>query len=181
LPLVASEIAAGSAARANGADRQLSGQDEAPCNRFWLPEQLASSAFTSPDVCWLTAARSSGSTTSINSYYDPELKKARLAELAAYPNFHFQQCDAADRAAMAELFAAYRFESVIHLAAQAGVRYSLVDPHAYADANVLGFLNILEGCRHAGCKHLIYASSSSVYGANTHTCPCAPPTTPITR
>jgi len=117
----------------------------------------------------------------LNSYYDPELKKARLAELAAYPNFHFQQCDAADRAAMAELFAAYRFESVIHLAAQAGVRYSLVDPHAYADANVLGFLNILEGCRHAGCKHLIYASSSSVYGANTHTCPCAPPTTPITR
>ncbi len=103
----------------------------------------------------------------LNSYYDPELKKARLTELAAYPNFHFQQCDAADRAAIAELFAARRFDCVIHLAAQAGVRYSLVDPHAYAHANVVGFLNILEGCRHTGCKHLIYASSSSVYGANT--------------
>ncbi len=109
----------------------------------------------------------------LNSYYDPELKKARLAELAAYPNFHFQQCDAADRAVMAELFAARRFDYVIHLAAQAGVRYSLVDPHAYADANVVGFLNILEGCRHAGCKHLIYASSSSVYGANTRMPLCA--------
>jgi UDP-glucuronate 4-epimerase len=103
----------------------------------------------------------------LNSYYDPELKKARLAELAGYPNFHFQQCDAADRATMAELFAAHRFACVIHLAAQAGVRYSLVDPHAYADANIIGFLNVLEGCRHIGCKHLIYASSSSVYGANT--------------
>jgi UDP-glucuronate 4-epimerase len=109
----------------------------------------------------------------LNSYYDPELKKARLAELAAYPNFHFQQCDAADRAVMAELFAARRFDYVIHLAAQAGVRYSLVDPHAYADANVVGFLNILEGCRHTGCKHLIYASSSSVYGANTRMPLCA--------
>ena len=164
--MVASEIAVGSAARANGADRQLSGQDEAPCNRFWLPERLASSAFTSLDVCWPTAAPSSR-LDNLNSYYDPELKKARLAELAAYPNFHFQQRDVADRAAIAELFAAYRFDSVIHLAAQAGVRYSLVDPHAYADANVVGFLNILEGCRHTGCKHLIYASSSSVYGANT--------------
>jgi UDP-glucuronate 4-epimerase len=103
----------------------------------------------------------------LNSYYNPKLKKARLAEFAAYPNFHFQQHNVADRAAMAELFAAYRFDCVIHLAAQAGVRHSLVDPHAYADANIIGFLNILEGCRHAGCKHLIYASSSSVYGANT--------------
>src|SRR5208282_5152666 len=77
------------------------------------------------------------------------------------------QHDVADRTAIAELFAAYRFESVIHLAAQAGVRYSLVDPHAYADANIIGFLNILEGCRRIGCKHLIYASSSSVYGAIT--------------
>jgi UDP-glucuronate 4-epimerase len=103
----------------------------------------------------------------LNSYYNPKLKKARLAELAAYPNFHFQQHDVADRAAMAELFAAYRFDCVIHLAAQAGVRHSLQDPHAYADANIIGFLNILEGCRHTECKHLIYASSSSVYGANT--------------
>jgi UDP-glucuronate 4-epimerase len=103
----------------------------------------------------------------LNSYYDPELKKTRLAELAAYANFQFEQRDVADRAALAELFATYRFDGVIHLAAQAGVRHSLHDPHAYADANVIGFLNILEGCRNAGCKHLIYASSSSVYGANT--------------
>ena len=103
----------------------------------------------------------------LNSYYDPELKKARLAELAVSPNFHFQQCDAADRAAMAELFAARGFDCVIHLAAQVGVRYSLVDPHAYADSNLTGFLNILEGCRRVKSKHLIYASSSSVYGANT--------------
>jgi UDP-glucuronate 4-epimerase len=103
----------------------------------------------------------------INSYYDPELKKARLVELAAYPNFDFRQRDVADRAAIAELFAANRFDVVIHLAAQAGVRHSLLDPHVYADANVIGFLNILEGCRNIGCKHLIYASSSSVYGANT--------------
>jgi len=103
----------------------------------------------------------------LNSYYDPELKKARLAELAAYPNFRFEQRDVADRQAIAALFAAYRFDAVIHLAAQAGVRHSLVDPHAYADANVVGFLNILEGCRQTGCKHLIFASSSSVYGANT--------------
>ncbi len=103
----------------------------------------------------------------LNSYYDPELKKARLAELGVYPNFHFQQHDVADRAAIVELFAGNRFDVVIHLAAQAGVRHSLVDPHAYADANMVGFLNILEGCRQTGCKHLIYASSSSVYGANT--------------
>ena len=103
----------------------------------------------------------------INSYYDPDLKKARLAELAAYANFRFEQHDLADRDAIAKLFAAYRFETVIHLAGQAGVRYSLLDPHAYADANLTGFLNILEGCRHVQSKHLIYASSSSVYGANT--------------
>ena len=103
----------------------------------------------------------------INSYYDPNLKKARVAELAAYANFHFEQHDVADRDAIAKLFAAYRFETVIHLAGQAGVRYSLLDPHAYADANLTGFLNILEGCRRVESKHLIYASSSSVYGANT--------------
>jgi len=104
----------------------------------------------------------------VNSYYDPNLKKARLAELAGYTNFRFEQRDIADHDAMAQLFAAYRFGFVIHLAAQAGVRHSLRDPYAYADANVTGFLNILEGCRHVECKHLIYASSSSVYGANTH-------------
>ena len=103
----------------------------------------------------------------LNSYYDPNLKKARLAELAPYANFRFEQQDLADRDAIAELFAAYRFDVVIHLAAQVGVRRSLLDPHAYADANLIGFLNILEGCRDVGCKHLIYASSSSIYGANT--------------
>ncbi|HMK69495.1 MAG TPA: NAD-dependent epimerase, partial [Xanthobacteraceae bacterium] len=103
----------------------------------------------------------------LNAYYDPALKKARLAELSASANFDFQQRDIADRAGVADLFAAYRFDAVIHLAAQPGVRYSLRDPYSYADANVVGFLNVLEGCRHGGCKHLIYASSSSVYGANT--------------
>ncbi len=103
----------------------------------------------------------------LNSYYDPDLKRARLAELAAYASFHFEQRDVADRDAIAELFGTHRFDSVIHLAAQAGVRHSLLDPLAYADANIVGFLNILEGCRRIGCKHLIYASSSSVYGANT--------------
>ncbi len=102
----------------------------------------------------------------LNSYYDPILKKARLAELAAYPNFRFEQLDLADRSATAELFDVYRFGPVIHLAGQAGVRYSLQNPHAYADANLTGFLNILEGCRRAKSEHLIYASSSSVYGAN---------------
>jgi UDP-glucuronate 4-epimerase len=103
----------------------------------------------------------------LSPYYDPKLKEARLAQLAAAKNFKFVKFDLADRAATAALFAEHRFASVIHLAAQAGVRYSLVEPHAYADANLAGFLNVLEGCRHNGCRHLIYASSSSVYGANT--------------
>jgi UDP-glucuronate 4-epimerase len=103
----------------------------------------------------------------LNAYYDPALKRARLAELARYPNFNFVQRDLADREGMAALFAEHRFPRVVHLAAQAGVRHSLVDPHAYIDANVVGFLNVLEGCRHNGCRHLLYASSSSVYGANT--------------
>ena len=103
----------------------------------------------------------------LNSYYDPNLKKARLVELASYANFHFEQQDLANRDAIAELFTTYHFDVVIHLAAQAGVRRSLLNPHTYADANLIGFLNVLEGCRHIGCKHLIYASSSSVYGANT--------------
>jgi UDP-glucuronate 4-epimerase len=103
----------------------------------------------------------------LNDYYDPALKQARLAELQGAPAFRFEQLDIADRAEMARLFAAHRFPYVVHLAAQAGVRYSLVNPHAYVDANLVGFLNVLEGCRAAGSRHLLYASSSSVYGANT--------------
>src|SRR5450631_341721 len=103
----------------------------------------------------------------LSPYYDPKLKQARLQELAGAKNFEFVRLDLADRAATAALFAEHRFPFVIHLAAQAGVRHSLVDPHAYASANLDGFLNILEGCRHQGCRHLVYASSSSVYGANT--------------
>src|SRR5262245_14302297 len=90
----------------------------------------------------------------LNAYYDPALKRARLAELARFPAFRFEEGDLADRARMAELFAAHRFPQVVHLAAQAGVRYSLTDPHAYADSNLTGFLNVLEGCRHSGCRHL---------------------------
>jgi UDP-glucuronate 4-epimerase len=104
---------------------------------------------------------------SLNNYYDPQLKQARLAMLQAQPGFTFRKLDLADRAAMKDLFAAYRFPAVVHLAAQAGVRYSLENPHAYVDANLEGFINVLEGCRHNGCEHLLFASSSSVYGANT--------------
>ena len=103
----------------------------------------------------------------LSPYYDPRLKQARLQQLAGAKNFKFVRQDLADRKATAALFAEHRFPFVIHLAAQAGVRHSLVDPYAYADANFEGFLNILEGCRHNGCRHLVYASSSSVYGANT--------------
>jgi UDP-glucuronate 4-epimerase len=102
----------------------------------------------------------------LNAYYEPSLKEARLRQLSASTSFRFAKVDIADRKAMADLFAAHRFSYVVHLAAQAGVRHSLVDPYAYADANLLGFVNVLEGCRHAGCRHLVYASSSSVYGAN---------------
>ena len=103
----------------------------------------------------------------LNAYYDPRLKQARIAQLEAFSNFKFTKMDIAHRQSMAELFDAHRFLAVVHLAAQAGVRHSLIDPHAYAAANLSGFLNVLEGCRHAGCGHLVYASSSSVYGANT--------------
>lgn len=103
----------------------------------------------------------------LNAYYDPKLKDARLAELAKFKAFEFVRLDLADRAEMARLFTKRRFPYVVHLAAQAGVRHSLVDPHAYIDSNIVGFTNILEGCRHHGCKHLLYASSSSVYGSNT--------------
>ncbi len=103
----------------------------------------------------------------LNDYYDPRLKQARLGALAGFAKFQFKKADIADRTAMAELFAAYRFPSVVHLAAQVGVRQSLRDPQAYVDANLAGFVNVLEGCRQVGCRHLVYASSSSVYGANT--------------
>lgn len=103
---------------------------------------------------------------SINDYYDPSLKRSRLALLQAQPGFTFIKGDLADRAAVEGLFTAHRFDAVIHLAAQAGVRYSITNPLAYADSNLTGFLHILEGCRHAQIKHLVYASSSSVYGAN---------------
>jgi UDP-glucuronate 4-epimerase len=104
---------------------------------------------------------------SVNDYYDPSLKQARVAVLERERNFTFVKSDLADRAATRSIFEQHRFPAVIHLAAQAGVRYSLENPHAYADANIEGFLNVLEGCRHHGCRHLLFASSSSVYGANT--------------
>ena len=103
----------------------------------------------------------------LNDYYDPRLKTDRLARLTPQPGFRFVQMDVADRAGMEKLFADEGFERVIHLAAQAGVRYSLVNPHAYVESNLIGFMNVLEGCRHGGVQHLAYASSSSVYGGNT--------------
>ncbi len=103
----------------------------------------------------------------LNNYYDVSLKKARLAILQEEANFRFVRADLADRPAMESLFAELRPEMVIHLAAQAGVRYSLTNPHAYVDSNLVGFMNILEGCRHHQTRHLVFASSSSVYGANT--------------
>ena len=103
----------------------------------------------------------------LNDYYDPTLKEARLARLTPHAGFRFVKMDVADRAGMEALFAAEKFDRVIHLAAQAGVRYSLQNPHAYIDSNVVGFMNILEGCRHSKVQHLVYASSSSVYGGNT--------------
>lgn len=102
----------------------------------------------------------------LNDYYDVGLKKDRLEQLLAFDNFTFEKLDISDRTAMASLFAEHSFEAVVHLAAQAGVRYSLQNPLAYADSNLLGFVNILEGCRHSKVGHLVFASSSSVYGKN---------------
>lgn len=102
----------------------------------------------------------------LNTYYAIELKKDRLLKCQAYANFKFQIIDIADRVSMEKLFTEHNFSKVIHLAAQPGVRYSVDNPHAYIDANITGFLNVLEGCRHHQVKHLVYASSSSVYGAN---------------
>ena len=103
----------------------------------------------------------------LNDYYDVRLKEARLARLSALPGFRFERLDVAAQAGMEALFAREGFERVVHLAAQAGVRYSLQNPQAYVQANLAGFVNLLEGCRHAGVKHLVFASSSSVYGGNT--------------
>jgi NAD(P)-dependent dehydrogenase (short-subunit alcohol dehydrogenase family) len=103
----------------------------------------------------------------LNDYYDVSLKQARLAQLEGRPGFRFVKLELADRPGIAGLFAGERFDKVVNLAAQAGVRYSLQNPHAYVDSNLVGFVNILEGCRHSGVEHLVFASSSSVYGANT--------------
>mgnify|MGYP001766746138 FL=1 len=103
----------------------------------------------------------------LNDYYDVTLKASRLALLEAGPQFRFVRMDITDRDGMASLFEGEPFACVIHLAAQAGVRYSLINPHAYIDSNLSGFLNVLEGCRRQGVRHLVYASSSSVYGANS--------------
>src|SRR5258707_8580014 len=103
----------------------------------------------------------------INSYYDVRLKHARLDLLQGQKGFSFRQLDLSDREGMNRLFSDDRPQKVVHLAAQAGVRYSLTNPHAYIDSNITGFTNILEGCRHNAVGHLVYASSSSVYGANT--------------
>lgn len=102
----------------------------------------------------------------LNDYYDVSLKEARLARLTVHPKFKFVRADVADRVAMPSLFESENPQRVVHLAAQAGVRYSLTHPHAYIDSNITGFMNILEGCRHIKVEHLVYASSSSVYGGN---------------
>jgi UDP-glucuronate 4-epimerase len=114
----------------------------------------------------LAEGRSVVGLDSLNDYYDPALKQSRLNILLEDSRFSFVHADLSDRHATRELFARHRFPAVIHLAAQAGVRHSIAHPHAYVDANLEGFVNVLEGCRHNECRHLVYASSSSVYGAN---------------
>jgi UDP-glucuronate 4-epimerase len=104
----------------------------------------------------------------INDYYDPRLKRDRMAALAGGDGFTHLDMDISDRPGMEKLFQEYSFDAVVNLAAQAGVRYSLINPHSYVDTNLVGFVNLLEGCRHSGVKHFVYASSSSVYGANTN-------------
>ncbi|MBV2233947.1 MAG: NAD-dependent epimerase [Sterolibacterium sp.] len=125
--------------------------------------------FIGMHVCELLLARGDEviGIDNLNDYYDVTLKEARLARLSPAANFRFVKIDIAEREAMAELFARERPQRVINLAAQAGVRYSLKNPHAYVDSNIVGFVNILEGCRAVGVDHLVYASSSSVYGGNT--------------
>ena len=104
----------------------------------------------------------------LNDYYDPQLKQDRLVQLCEFQSFTHASLDMADRQVMPALFEEHGFDAVVNLAAQAGVRYSLINPHSYVDTNLVGFVNILEGCRHTNVKHLVYASSSSVYGANTN-------------
>jgi len=116
----------------------------------------------------LEAGRAVVGLDNVNDYYDPALKKARLAVLSEFDKFAFHKIDLADRRAVERIFSDGGFGPVVHLAAQAGVRYSLQNPHAYLDANLAGFLNVLEGCRHRKTGHLVFASSSSVYGGNTH-------------
>ncbi len=103
----------------------------------------------------------------LNDYYDVSLKKDRLAQIEDKPGFRFYKLDLADRAGMTQLFEQQHFDVVVNLAAQAGVRYSITNPHTYINSNLVGFINVLEGCRYSGIKHLVFASSSSVYGANT--------------
>ncbi len=103
----------------------------------------------------------------MNDYYSVALKESRLGRIGAHPQFRFEKLDISDREGMARLFRENRFDAVMNLAAQAGVRYSLENPHAYVDANLVGFVNLLEGCRQSGVGHFVFASSSSVYGANT--------------
>jgi UDP-glucuronate 4-epimerase len=103
----------------------------------------------------------------LSEYYDPRLKAARLSQISDHPRFRFVRIDLAERQKVAELFATEQFELVAHMAAQVGVRHSLRDPYAYVDSNLVGFAHVLEGCRHGGVRHLVFASSSSVYGANT--------------
>ena len=124
--------------------------------------------FIGMHVCQLLLARGDEvvGVDNLNDYYDVALKEARLARLAPDPRFRFARMDIADREGIAGLFAQERPQRVVNLAAQAGVRHSLQNPHAYVDSNLVGFVNILEGCRHHGVKHLVYASSSSIYGGN---------------
>ena len=103
----------------------------------------------------------------LNNYYDVSLKQARLARLLDHAGFHEERIDIEDQEAMSVVFKKYQPQRVVNLAAQAGVRYSLINPHAYISSNIMGFMNVLEGCRHHGVEHLVYASSSSVYGSNT--------------
>jgi len=124
--------------------------------------------FIGMHVCQLLLARGDEvvGVDNLNDYYDVALKEARLARLTPSPGFKLSRLDIADREGIAALFAKERPQRVINLAAQAGVRYSLQNPHAYVDSNVVGFVNILEGCRHTGVEHFVYASSSSIYGGN---------------
>ncbi len=142
-----------------------------PASRVLGPKILVTGAagFIGFHLCQRLLARGDSviGLDNLNDYYEVSLKENRLKQLTDKENFTFVKCDLSDRAGMEKLFADYKFDAVVNLAAQAGVRYSLTNPHAYIDANLVGFMNILEGCRHQQVGHLVYASSSSVYGANT--------------